>query len=338
MKKVIFSILGVLVLLAIAAISIWEYVAAPYEGEKPAWVYLPRQTDRIALADSLESALGSRIGSRVFRIYTTMASDTMPIYGAYKIEPGTPAKDIARRIVRHRQTPVRLTFNNIRTIPQLADRIARQMEFSDSEFLVALDSVLPSAGFTTHEQYPAAFLPDTYEFYWTIPATVAVRRLLDTRNDFWNADRRSRAAALGLTPVQVATVASIAEEETNDREERGTVARLYLNRIHRGMKLQADPTVKFAVGDFSLRRILAEHLKTDSPYNTYLNAGLPPGPIRIPTARTLDAVLNAPAHNYIYMCAKEDFSGSHNFATDFAAHKANARRYRNALNKRGIKK
>ncbi|MCM1310506.1 MAG: endolytic transglycosylase MltG [Bacteroides sp.] len=337
MKKIIFSIIGGLTLIALAALCIWEYVVTPYEGENPAWIYLPRNTDRTALRDSLTNALGSRVGNRVFTVYKAAASDTLPIYGAYRIEPGKTAKDIARRLMRHRQTPIKLTFNNIRTLPQLAERIAGQMDFGSDEFLAALDSVLPTAGFSKTEQYAAAFLPDTYEFYWTTSAERTVEKLLKARNDFWNDERRTQARQLGLTPVEVATVASIAEEETNNREERGEVGRLYINRIRRGMKLQADPTVKFALGDFSLRRIRGEHLKVESPYNTYRVNGLPPGPIRVAAARTIDSVLTSQPHNYIYMCAKEDFSGTHNFAADYATHLANARRYQKALNQRGIK-
>ncbi len=336
-KKTLLHSLAAFLLIALCAIFAWRYINAPYQADKPVWIYLPRGTSRAALADSLNSSLGSHIGIRVAKIINAATPDTVPIYGAYKILPGDKTKNIARRLIRHRQTPVRLTFNNIRTIPQLASRISRQMEFSDSDFLAALDSVLPAAGFSSPGQYPAAFLPDTYEFYWTTPAVETVDRLLAERNKFWTADRLDKARALGLSPVQVATLASIAEEETNSSGERATVGRLYLNRINRGMKLQADPTVKFAIGDFSLRRIRGKHLKIQSPYNTYLNPGLPPGPIRIASARTLDDILNAPPHPYVYMCAKEDFSGTHNFATDYAAHMANARRYQQALNRRNIK-
>ncbi len=164
-----------------------------------------------------------------------------------------------------------------------------------------------------------------------------VRRLLDYRNRFWSKERRSKAASLGLTPSQVATIASIVEEETAKADEKPKVARLYLNRLKKGIKLQADPTVKFATGDFTLRRITGKHLAIESPYNTYKVNGLPPGPIRIPAAATIDAVLNAPKHDYIYMCAKEDFSGYHNFASDYATHMANARRYQAELNRRGIR-
>lgn len=335
-KQILATACGVILLILAIGLYVWQYVTSPYGGSEAAWIYLPPGTTRAALTDSLTSSLGNRTAKRVMSIYGIAAKDTATIYGAYRIEPGTQAKDIARRLVRHRQTPVRVTFNNIRTLDLLAERLSRRMAFSADEFLAACDSILPPAGFATAE-FPAAFLPDTYEFYWTQTAGATVERLLETRNTFWNANRRARARKLGLTPIEVATLASIAEEETNNAEERGTVARLYLNRLNRGMKLQADPTVKFATGNFALRRILSEHLKIPSPYNTYLHHGLPPGPIRIAAATTLQTVLDAPANDYLYMCAKEDFSGRHNFARDYATHRANARRYQQALNARGIK-
>ncbi|MEG0253878.1 MAG: endolytic transglycosylase MltG, partial [Muribaculaceae bacterium] len=150
-------------------------------------------------------------------------------------------------------------------------------------------------------------------------------------------ERISKAKALGLTPFEITTLASIVEEETSKSDERGKVARLYLNRLAKGMLLQADPTVKFAIGDFSIKRVTKEHLRVQSPYNTYVNAGLPPSPIRFPEKSTIDAVLNAPAHDYTFMCAKEDFSGYHNYTTSFSVHLANARIYQAALNARGIK-
>ena len=244
---------------------------------------------------------------------------------------------VAQNLRKKRQTPVRFTFNNIRTLSQLAERAGMVMEFTPDEFLEACDSVLPKRGYRSGDEYTAAFLPDSYEFYWTASPYKVVSALADTRDRFWNEQRRSAARRLGLRPVEVAVVASIVEEETADDKERGTVARLYLNRLQKGMKLQADPTVKFAVGDFSLRRITARHLAVESPYNTYRVNGLPPGPIRIVDATTLDGVLDAPKNPYIYMCAREDFSGYHNFASDYSPHMANARRYQAELNKRNIR-
>ena len=164
-----------------------------------------------------------------------------------------------------------------------------------------------------------------------------VARMLKEHKRFWNSTRLAKAKAQGLTPDEVMTLASIVDEETAKDDEKPMVAGLYLNRLKRGMLLQADPTVKFALGEFELRRILYVHLQTDSPYNTYRYAGLPPGPIRIPSMSAIESVLNPERHPYIYMCAKEDFSGYHNFASTLTQHNANARRYQQALNKRGIR-
>jgi UPF0755 protein len=162
-------------------------------------------------------------------------------------------------------------------------------------------------------------------------------RMLKENKIFWTEQRLKKAEAIGLTPVQVATLASIVEEETAVNEEKPMVAGLYINRLKKGMLLQADPTVKFSLKEFGLRRILFKHLEVDSPYNTYKYAGLPPGPIRIPSIAGIESVLNYAHHNYLYMCAKEDFSGTHNFAVTSAQHAANARKYQQALNRRGIR-
>ena len=334
MKKWTLWIVVAVVAAVVAGWAGWRYVTSEYSGE-PRWVYLPAGIDRAAVKDSLQATLGD-FGSKVYNVYDRVAPDSVVARGAYRISSGERATDVAARLFHRRQTPVNVTFHNIRTMDQLAARVGDQLELSAPQFLAACDSVLPAAGFRRPE-YIAAFFPDTYEFYWTVTPEDAVERLLSYRNRFWNDDRRARAAALGLNPVKVATVASIAEEETLSRTERATVARLYINRLRKGMKLQADPTVKFAVGDFGLRRITAAHLRTESPYNTYIHAGLPPGPIRMAERATVEATLESRPHDYLYMCAKEDFSGTHNFATDYATHSRNAARYRRALDRRGIR-
>ncbi|MCM1518088.1 MAG: endolytic transglycosylase MltG [Pseudoflavonifractor sp.] len=318
-----------------AAVTVWHYVGHSDIGEAR-WVYLPTGMSREAFRDSLTVSLGEPVAGRVMRLWSLFSGKDAVPHGAYRVSEGMSAARIYRRLATGAQTPVRVTFNNVRTMPQLASRIADKMEFTPVEFLAACDSVLSAKGFTL-QQYPAAFFPDTYEFYWTESPARVVGQLSAQYDHFWTAERRAKAEALSLSPIEVATVASIAEEETNDRVERGTVARLYLNRLNKGMRLQADPTVKFAVGDFSIKRVLAVHLAKQSPYNTYINRGLPPGPIRVVNPATLDAVLDAPANDYIYMCAKEDFSGRHNFTADYREHLANARRYQAALNARNIK-
>ena len=188
----------------------------------------------------------------------------------------------------------------------------------------------------TKATMPCLFIPETYQVYWDISIEDFFARMKKEHNKFWNEDRRLKAKTIGMTPEEVCTLASIVEEETNNNDEKPMVAGLYINRLHTGMPLQADPTIKFALQDFSLRRITNQHLSIQSPYNTYLNTGLPPGPIRIPSPKGLDSVLNYVKHNYIYMCAKEDFSGTHNFASNYADHMVNARKYWKALNERKI--
>ncbi|MCM1519795.1 MAG: endolytic transglycosylase MltG [Lachnoclostridium sp.] len=307
-----------------------------YSGEDT-MLYIPASATQAQVKDSLKTRLGSSDGTRVYLLWRMSGGKPEVAHGAYNLEHGRSALSIARQLKNGRQTPVKVTFPAVRTMDNLAERVTRNLEITPEEFLEACRKVLPDSGFRA-EQFPAAFLPDTYEFYWTSSGETVVKRLLEYRNRFWTADRIARARSLGLSKVDVATLASIVEEETAKRDERPLVARLYLNRLKKKMRLQADPTVKFATGDFTLRRIGAEHLAINSPYNTYKVNGLPPGPIRVPEALTLDAVLNAPEHPYIYMCAKADFSGYHDFEVDYQAHVANARRYQAELNRRGIKK
>ena len=331
---VMFAVIAVVVAMGgVLAFAVIPYTDAPDEGS---WVFVPKDSSREAVKDSLKSNLGSSMGTRVYMMWSLMGGSPKASNGAYRIDNGQTALTIARRISTGRQTPVKVKFKGPRTMKLLANRIASQLEITPEEFLAACDEYLPTKGFTS-AAFPAAFIPDTYEMYWSWPASKVVERLSGYRDSFWTDERVAKAKSLGISKVEAATIASIIEEETAKSDERPKVARLYLNRLHKGIRLQADPTVKFAIGDFSLRRIRGEHLKYPSPYNTYLHAGLPPGPIRVAEGASIDAVLNAPQHAYLYMCAKEDFSGYHNFATDYATHQANARRYQAELNRRNIK-
>ncbi len=276
--------------------------------------------------------------SRVKRLLSLYEFEPVNRVGAYRLRTGMTVREVALKLAKGSQTPVRVTFNNVRTLEQLAERVSQQLYFSGEELSALLynDSVCAELGFT-RATLPAMFLPDTYEFYWTVKPESFVRRLNKEYNRYWEGKRGQQAKALGLTPVEVATLASIVEEETNKRDEMGTVAGLYMNRLRKGMPLQADPTVKFAWGDFSLRRILNVHLAIESPYNTYRVTGLPPGPIRIASKQAIDAVLNHQPNGYYYMCAREDFSGYHNFAVTLAEHQRNALRYQRELNRLGIR-
>lgn len=321
-----------LVIGAAAGLFAYSYTLEKYSGDSTRLVF-PSGSGKEAVKDSLESRLGD-YGSKVYRLWDAQGGATMS--GSYVLEPGTTALKASRMLRRGWQTPVRVAFNNCRTLSDVAERACRTVEASPEQFLAACDTILAARGYSPAE-YPAAFIPDTYEAYWNAKPDALVRRLLDSRDAFWTPERKSKAADLGLTEAQVATLASIVEGETTRADEQPIVARLYLNRLAKGMRLQADPTVKFAVGDPMLQRILIKHTEYDSPYNTYMYAGLPPGPISVPSKQALDAVLNAPDNNYLYMCAKEDFSGRHNFTSNYQEHLANARRFQAELNRRGIK-
>lgn len=335
----VWSLVAVVAVVACAALWVAKsYLYDPVVGNRT-MVYVYRQWSEAQLDSALCEALGDeRSVARVERMLSFCDFDAANREGAYRLEPGMSAWKVALKLARGSETPVRVTFNNVRTLDQLAERLADQLCFSKAELLPLLqsDSVCAELGFT-QATLPALFLPDTYEFYWTVSPEDFLKKMAREYSRYWDGKREKQAEAWGLTPVEVATLASIVEEETNKPDEMGIVAGLYLNRLRKGMPLQADPTVKFACGDFTLKRILNKHLAVESPYNTYRVTGLPPGPIRIASKQAIDAVLNHKPNPYLYMCAREDFSGYHNFATTLAEHQRNAVRYQRELNRRGIR-
>lgn len=235
------------------------------------------------------------------------------------------------------QTPVNITFNNIRLKHELAERLCENLQADAATFEAMLndEKIVEKYGFNT-ENVLTMFLPNTYQLFWTTNEQELLDRMYREYEKFWTAERRQQADSLKMSPTEVSILASIVESETNKADEAPMVAGLYLNRLHRNIALQADPTLVFAAQDFTIKRVLNKHKEIDSPYNTYKYTGLPPGPIRIPSPTSVKAVLNHKDHNYLYMCAKEDFSGYHNFATNLQAHLANAQRYQRALSKAGI--
>ena len=248
------------------------------------------------------------------------------------------ALTLFRRLRNGRQEPVRLTIPCVRTLDQMARYLGSHLMMSSQEALSYMgdSSKCASLGYS-REELPALFVPDTYEVYWDTSMDAFMHRMLREHEHFWKGDRTRKAQTCGLTPNEVCTLASIVDEETANKAEKPDIAAMYINRLRLGMPLQADPTIKFAVGDFTLRRIYHGHLKTQSPYNTYRNTGLPPGPIRVASIEGIDAVLDHSDHPYLYMCAKEDFSGTHRFAATYQEHLQNARRYAEALDKRGVR-
>lgn len=257
--------------------------------------------------------------------------------GKYVFDKGMNSNSLINMLKAGNQKPITITFNNLRFMADLAGKVSKYIEPDSAKLISYLESpkVIAEYGFNEHS-FHAMFIPNSYEMYWTTTPEQFVSRMHAEYKRFWNSKRLAEADSLGLTPVQVITLASIVQEETIKPDEKPIVAGLYLNRIHKGMLLQADPTVKFALGDFGIKRILTRHLEIDSPYNTYKFAGLPPGPINFPEISSIEAVLKPDNNKYLYMCAREDFSGYHNFARTLAEHNANAERYRNALNENRI--
>ncbi len=231
-----------------------------------------------------------------------------------------------------RREVVTITFTHVRLLSDLDDRITKNIGVTTEEFEEALDHFIESntEGFT-RENILSMFIPNTYQVYYNVVPEELVERMNMEYKRFWTEERRAKATAAGLNPIEVSILASIVQAETIKQDEAPIVAGLYINRLKKGIPLQADPTLVYAIGDFSIKRVLNEHKEVDSPYNTYKNAGLPPGPINMPTIANIDAVLDYDHNNFLYMCAREDFSGYHNFATNLSAHNVNAARYQRAL-------
>lgn len=261
------------------------------------------------------------------------------IPGKYTIKPALNNRELVGLLRSGNQTPVNLVINHVRRLEDLAGKIGSQIELDSLQLLAYLKDSSVAKKFNLNQyNFLSLFIPNTYQIYWTAKADHLVDRLANEHDKFWDsAERIKKAQNIDLSPEQVYTLASIVERETQYGPERPTVAGLYLNRLKNGIPLQADPTVVFATGIFDLRRVLNKHLEIDSPYNTYRFAGLPPGPIYMPSIQSIDAVLNAEQHDYLYMCARPDESGKHAFAASLTVHNQNANRYRQWLNQRGIK-
>jgi UPF0755 protein len=257
--------------------------------------------------------------------------------GRYVIENDLSYIELINLLRSGRQKPVRITFNNIRTLNQIAGKIGKQIETDSTRIINFLsdDSNYSSDGFTK-ENIIALFIPDTYEIYWNTDARGLYNRMLKEYNSFWDDQRLAKAKEKGLNPKEVAILASIIDDEVVKAEEKPRIAGVYLNRLKRGMPLQACPTIKFAMNDFTITRVLNKHLEVDSPYNTYKHTGFPPGPIGCPSIQGLEAVLNAENHDYLFFAAKADFSGYHNFSRTLTEHNRYAAIYQRELDKRKI--
>lgn len=337
MKKVIFLIL-VGAVCGAAAIFIPRYLNESKKSvSEKHTVYIPLNSTYSQVMDSVATAVGDMASFKKVAQRAGLQEVFKP--GRYVFTPDKTNKELVRMLRMGWETPMMLTLSgNIRSLEKLSGILGKRLAADSTSFMEHFSNEQVWAGNGFGKQtFMAMFLPNTYEVYWTITPEKFVERMKKEYDRFWSDERLAKAAKAGLTPEEVSILASIVCEETNFAPEMPRVAGVYMNRLKRGMKLDADPTVKFALNDPGIKRILFRHLKVDSPYNTYLYAGLPPGPITIPSIKGIDAVLNYENHNYLYFCANASMDGTHKFARNLVEHNRNAREYQAALNRLKIK-
>jgi len=338
-KKILFFIFIIVI-----GLSVWFAYNIYFESnvnsaKKTYHIYIKPNTQLEELMDSLKKG-------KVLKNYDTFLllakqKKTMNIKsGHYIIKQGMTNRQAINMFVAGLQTPVKVYFNIARTKEDMARIISKQLMLSSDDLLSYLNSSdsVKKYGFTP-ETVKAMFLPNSYEFYWNVSVSKFCDRINFYYKKFWTEEKLKKAKRMKMSPLKVSVLASIVQaEQAQKLDEQPIIAGLYLNRLRKGIPLQADPTIMYALGDFGRRRILKSDLKIKSPYNTYINKGLPPAPINFPTQKTIDAVLNYQKNNYLFMCAKDDFSGYHYFSKTLRQHHIYARRYQKALNKSGIKK
>ena len=340
MKKVLLGLAALLLLLHIvAALLVFGGGTAFNEKSKSLYVYTGK-ANKQAVLQSLDEGDFLKNPS-IF----TMIANQLDVWdrlkpGKYEIKKGTSILSIAKMLRNNQQTPVKLVINKLRTAENLAHLIGKNFEADSAGVMAYLENRDSLSKFNVDKNTAMTLvIPNTYEFYWSTPTGKILKKLSDERDAFWKRNNRlKKAEDMDLSPNQVYTIASIVEEETNKNDEKGNVASVYINRYHKGMPLGADPTIKFALKDFSLKRIYFKHLAVESPYNTYRNKGLPPGPICTPSTKTIDAVLDAPKTDYLFFVARSDFNGYHTFSVSYAEHQKNAAIYQKALDELILRK
>ena len=334
-----FVVAGVLLLL-IAGYAVAHYYlfSSLLAGEKKTYIYVDRDDNIDSVMTKVE-AVAAPNAMQGFRTAANMKGYADKIKrGRYELNTDASAWSFVNTLIRGEQTPLNVPVPSVRTMDKMAAAISKKLELDSLELLQKLTdpAVCKKYGYEPHTII-GMFVPDSYNMYWTVSADEFLDRMKSECDKFWTEERRKKAKEIGFTQNEVCTLASIVTEETRNTAEKPTIAGLYINRLHKNMLLQSDPTVKYALKDFALRRIYNSMLTVDDPYNTYKYPGLPPGPIKNPMKEDIDAVLNYQHHEYLFMCAKEDFSGTHNYARTMSEHHANAQRYYKALNERGIK-
>lgn len=341
LKKVIIAFL--VIVIGGGTFSAWEFYRFTFknnvhidEGDNP-YIYIRTGSN----FDDVKQALYDRdiiIDQVTFEWFAELRGYKNNIKpGRYKIKGKMGNKELLDMLRAGEQTPLNIILNQIRTKKDLASQVGKQLEADSTELLRLLnsDSFMHDYGLNASNAM-TLFLPNTYEFYWNTDAKGFITKMQKEHERFWTEERKAKAKALKLSPSEVTILASIVEKESTVRSEQPTIAGVYINRLNKGMLLQADPTLVFAVGDFTITRVLNKHKEVESPYNTYKYKGLPPGPICLPDSRTIDGVLSYKKHDYLYFCANSDMTRTHVFAKTYAQHLVNARRFQNELNKRKI--
>ena len=341
-KTILFTILILLIILGIAGWLGHYIFMAPnvYSGsDSEVYIQIPTGSNFETVKEELYTK-GTIKHRRNFELVSKIRKYPGSVKaGRYKLTHNMGNWHIVRLLKSGNQTPINVVFNNMRTPEQLAGRIASQIE-ADSATIINLindQQFMDSLGVSRINVF-TMLIPNTYEFYWNTSAREFLMRMKRESNKFWSGKRDSLLELIDLNRHEVITLASIVEKETNMNDEKARVAGVYMNRLKKGWPLEADPTLVFAHGDFNIKRVLNIHKEIDSPYNTYRNTGLPPGPIYLPAISSIDAVLNYENHEYMFFCASDDFSGHHSFARTIEQHAVNANRYRAALNRRKIYK
>ena len=336
---VVLTITSLLLLLFSA--RFYTYVKSPnvdLHGKGYVYLYIPTGTDFNGLLKILkEKSVLKNERSFVF-VAKRKHYDVKVKAGKYRINNGISNNELVNHLRSGKQVPVRLSLQNARNLTELAGKLGHQVEADSASLLMLFrdNSYLKQFGVNTENVF-VLFIPNTYEIFWNTSARQLITKMSQEQKAFWNRKRQVRLDSISMNIQQVVTIASIIEKETNKDDEKPVMAGVYINRLHKNWPLQADPTVIYAWQDYSIKRVLARHLRIESPYNTYIHTGLPPGPICIPSVSSIDAVLNYKRHGYLFFCAKEDFSGYHNFATSNAEHSRNAKKYQKALDQMKIK-
>lgn len=337
-KKILIPLIIFSTVLTTCTVYIYQMLYSPnfLINSKEKFIIINEKTEFNELINSLErdtiinDILSFSVLSKIMEYQENIKE------GAYKVKTNMSNYDMITMLRSGNQTPINITFSYARKIDDLAEKVTKKLKMSDDDLLSYLYDNIKEYNDFNKLDIISIFLPDTYEVYWNISPKKLTEKMYSEYKKFWNKERLEKLDKINLEQKEVIVLASIVASESRMLDEADRIAGLYMNRLNSNMRLQADPTLVFAANDYTIRRVLNKHKRIKSPYNTYIHKGLPPGPIRLASKNYIDAVLNYEKHDYIFMCAKEDFSGYHAFATNLTDHNRNAKKFQMALNLRKI--